>query len=82
MLNFNIELNAIKEYLRKDSSNQVYVSNALKNNNNKFFDKKDLQNLNNLEKILYLQLKSVKKINNDNNDQTKIKRITTRIRKI
>jgi len=71
LLNFDIELNTVKEYLKKDSSNQTYISNALKNNSNKFFDQKNSQNSDNSEEILYLQLESIEKVNNNNNDQTK-----------
>lgn len=52
--NFDIELNIVKEYLKKDNSDQSFVSNALKNDDDEFFDKKDSQNLDNSRKMLYL----------------------------
>lgn len=68
LLTFNIELNVMKEYLEKDSSNQTFASNALKNDNDAFFNKEDSRNLDNIEEISYLQLEDVKKINNNNSN--------------
>lgn len=69
LLTFNIELNVMKEYLEKDSSNQAFVLNALKNDDDAFLNnKEDLRNLNDIEEIPYLQLEGVKKINNDNSN--------------
>lgn len=70
LLNFNIELNAMKEYLRKGSSDQAYASNAF-DNSDEFFDDEGSKNLDDIEEILYSQLKSVKKANNNNSDQAK-----------
>jgi len=65
LLNFNIELNVAKEYLKKDINDQSFASNALKNNNDECFNNEDLENSGNLEKIPYSQIESVEKVNNN-----------------
>jgi len=68
LLTFDIELNTVKKYLKKDSSNQTFAPNILKNNNNIFFNKKDSENPDNTEEIFYLQLENIEKTNNNNSN--------------
>jgi len=69
LLTFDIELNAVKEYLGKGSSDQAFAPNALEDDGGASSDKEGSGNPGDTGEVPYPQLEGVEEANNDDSGQ-------------